>query len=187
MNRFRQALLLGFCFAMIFSSVWVPLRGKDLRSGLNIVSYHWIWNTGLIYWKNISAIPTQIEYSRLIVLYVAIFMSFALLYVICCIFKRQRFLATQSEIEQNISSENLKCPACNSEPMVGVDGKKKEVFLLCPKCETEWYLKRQSIDETMETLRSCLSEYQERPESLKAKCIIKKQRQISGDRIGDSQ
>lgn len=176
MKQFRYAILAVLCLVMGFFSVWVPLRGKLLQNhNIEIVSYHWIWNTERIYSNKIFAIPTQIDFSRQISTYIAIITCFALIYFLSCIVQRKMMLASQSEIEQAISSENLKCSNCMVEPMVGIDGKNKEVLLLCPECETEWYLRRQSIDETIKTLRACLTEQTEKPIALIAKRISKRQ------------
>ena len=178
MNRFQQVLLAVFCLVMGFLSVWVPLRGKILNYNIEIVSYHWLWNVERIHSGSFFAIPIQIDFSRLIATYIAVITCFALIYFLSFIVQRKMMLASQSEIEQAITSENLKCSNCMVEPMVGIDGKNKEVLLLCPECETEWYLRRQSIKETIKTLRACLTEQTEKPIALIAKRITKRQHQL---------
>lgn len=176
MNRYHRIILILFCITTVWASIWVPLRGKMLNMPeYEIVSYHWVWNTDGIYWHQRVAIPAQVDYGRLMLTYVSIAASFWCLYLLSGFLLRRRMLATQSEIEETISSENMKCPKCHVAPLVGVDGKRQEVFLLCPKCETEWYFRQEPIQEMTSSLRRCLTESDRFPVCVKALKIKKVQ------------
>ena len=188
MHRYQRIILILFCVAILWASIWVPLHGKAINMReMEITSYHWIWNTDRIYWRGLMAIPSHIDYGRLILSYIAIASLFGGIYAFLGLVLRRKMNATQSEIEDKISSENLKCPKCKVAPLVGVDGKRQEVFLLCPECETEWYFRQEPIRDMVSSLRRCLNESDRPPvcvKSLQIKKVLSEQKSMEINPVG---
>lgn len=154
MRHYKQIILILFGAAIIWASIWVPLVGQiRYQQKWTIISYHWIWNTDKIFWDVFNAIPTQVDFQRVILAYVAITATFAIIYLGTTLLLRKKTFATQSGLEFELSKNNIGCARCDSDLLVGVDGKRSEVLLICPKCETEWYFRLDTINNLIPSIK----------------------------------